>query len=191
MHIEYEVRALNIDQKEIIKKIEELGGKKIGEYDYKRIVYDFNPIQENKWIRLRTNGKETTLTIKKIDSYDIDGTKETEVVVSDFEETNLILNELGYYSRSYQENKRIQYKLNDIELDIDTWPYIPTYLEIEGKNEKSVTDMIELLNLSDYTITSLNVQNIYLEIYKINILKIRDLKFGEKIDKRFLIGEGE
>ena len=65
MHKEYECTILEIDTK-FISKLENMGAKKIGEYFQKRYVYDFNPINENKWIRLRTNGIKTTLAIKEV-----------------------------------------------------------------------------------------------------------------------------
>lgn len=177
MHIEYEVRVLEIDKDELVKKIEKLGAKKIADFNYKRRIYNFNPAVPQKWIRLRTDGNKTTLTIKKLESLEIDGTKEMEIEVSDFEETNKILNELGYNSHTYQENKRTRYVLNDVELDIDSWPYIPTYLEIEGKDEKSVLDMIEKLGLNKEKITALDVQSIYKDIYGIDISNMKELKF--------------
>lgn len=69
-----------------------------------------------------------------MDKNDLGGTQEHEVVVSDFEKMNDILEKLGYKHRNYQENKRIRYILDEVEIDIDTWPLIPTYAEIEGKN---------------------------------------------------------
>ena len=62
MKTEYEIRILEIDKEEMIKKLENLGAKKIGEYNQKRYVYDLKPIEKEKWIRLRTNGINTTLT---------------------------------------------------------------------------------------------------------------------------------
>ena len=91
-------------------------------------VYDIKPFKENKWIRLRTDGFKTTLTIKEYTSSKIDGVKELEIEVSDMEKTNLILEELGYKKRSVQENKRTRYILNDVEIDIDTWPYLKTFV---------------------------------------------------------------
>ena len=84
---------------------------------------------------------------------------------------------MGYFSRSYQENNRIRYILDDVELDIDSWPMIPTYLEIEGKDEKSVLDMIEKLGLNKEKITALDVQSIYKDIYGIDISNMKELKF--------------
>ena len=61
MRTEYEVRKLNISFGEMIQSLESLGAKKIGEYHQKRYVYDFIPAQKGRWIRLRTNGEDTTL----------------------------------------------------------------------------------------------------------------------------------
>ena len=96
MHTEYEVRVLDINRENLIKKLESLGATKIADFEYKRRVFNFNPPTDNKWIRLRTDGNKTTLTIKKLESLNIDGTKEMEIEVSDFDETNNILEELGY-----------------------------------------------------------------------------------------------
>ena len=178
MHIEYECSVLEVDKEEFIKKIEKHGAIKKGEYFQKRYVYDFNPIISNKWIRLRTNGEKTTLTIKKlIDKDSIGGTEELEIEVSDFELTNLILNELGYKRRNYQENKRITYELDDVEIDIDSWPLIPTYVELEGKDEKSVKNIIKKLKLEKEKLVNCDVVSIYEDYYNIKVLDIKELRF--------------
>jgi len=179
MNTEIEERVLEIDKDKVIAKLEELGAKKIGDWHQKRYVYDFIPKRENEWIRLRTNGKETTLTYKNIESKDISGTKELEIVVSDFEETNQLLKIMGYTPRSFQENLRTRYYLDHIEIDIDTWPLIPTYLEIEGNSEKDVKRIEKLLELNESKVTTMNCQDIYLEEYGIDINQIEELKFDE------------
>lgn len=177
MKIEYELKILNIDVEKLVKKLDEIGAVKIGEYEQKRYVYDFNPVQKGKWVRLRTNGKKTTLTIKEIDKATIDGTKELEVEVSDIEETNKILEKLGYVARSFQENRRISYKYNDTQIEIDTWPMIPTYAEVEGSSEDEVYKMIELMGFKKEDTTALDTTEIYNKIYDIDIDKISHLKF--------------
>ena len=176
-NIEYEVRVLEIEVEKIKQKLNELGANLVEDVFQRRYVYDFNPKKQNKWIRLRTNGIKTTLTIKSIESSSIDGTKELEIEVNDFDAANEILSELGYNPKGFQENKRIRYNLNGVEIDIDTWPLIPTYLEIEGKSEKEVFDTLELLNISKEKSTSLDVQSIYKEIYNIDIEKEPNLSF--------------
>ena len=177
MHIEYEERVLEIDEKSIIEKIEMCKGKKVGEFFQKRYVYDFMPKRENEWIRLRTNGEKTTLTYKNVEKNSIDGTKELEVEVSDFEETNELLKILGYIPKAYQENNRIRYIINDVELDIDTWPKIPTYLEVEGENIEKVKEVEKLLEIDNNKITNLNCEDIYKDIYNVDIDSIKFLKF--------------
>lgn len=175
MNIEYEVKILNINKKEVLKKLEELQAIFKWESVQKRYVYDFYPKIAGKWIRLRTNGKISTLTIKNKTSDKIDGMQEIEIEVSDFDKTHLILKELGYSPRSFQENKRIQYNLNGLEIDIDTWPLIPDYMEIEGKSEEEVMKVVELLGYTKLNVTSKDVESIYAE-YGINLEKIENLE---------------
>ena len=90
-----------------------------------------------------------------------------EIVVSDFDETNQLLHIMGYTPKAYQENYRTRYYLDHIEIDIDTWPLIPTYLEIEGSSVEG-------------KVTTLSCQDIYLDIYGIDINQIEELKFDEQ-----------
>ena len=168
-HIEYEVRVLDINVEEIKNKLKELNASLVEEVFQRRYVYDFHPVNPDKWIRLRTNGKVATLTIKEVNKDTIDGTKELEIVVDDFDTTNKILNELGYKPRAVQENKRIKYDLNGVEIDIDTWPRIPSYLEVEGKSEEEVYRTLDILGIPKDSVTALNTQSIYKEIYGIDI----------------------
>ena len=177
MKTEYEVRILEINAEEMINKLEKLGATKIGEYDQKRYVYDIIPACNGKWIRLRTNGEKTTLAYKDVVSDTIDGTKEVEFEVSDFEEAKEFMSRIGIGYRGYQENKRIQYLLDGVEIDIDTWPMIPTYMEIEGKSEEQVNDMMNTLEIDKSKVTALNCEDIYKEIYNIDIQNIKDLVF--------------
>ena len=175
MHTEFEVRILEIDVDKVIQKLESLNAILKFSALQKRYVYDFNPKNDSKWIRLRTNGKISTLTIKDIKKDAIDGTKELEIEVDDFEKTNLILKELGYTPKGYQENKRIQYILDGVEIDIDYWPLIPTYMEIEGQSEEEVMKMVKLLGYNEEDITTKDVQRIYLD-YGYNLDDIYELK---------------
>jgi len=180
MHTEIEERILEINKDEVIKKLESLGAKKVGEWFYRRYTYDFTPKRESEWIRLRTNGKETTLTYKNVETREIDGTKELEIEVSNFEEANEFLEILGYKHKDYQENKRIRYMLNDVEIDIDTWPMIPTYMEFEGPSIEKIKEVEDLLEVDKSKITTLFCDEIYREFYGIEILNMKELKFKEE-----------
>lgn len=175
---EIEIRILNIDKKKFIEDIIALGAKKQSECLQKRYVYDFNPINPKKWIRLRTNGVKNTITVKEIiDNQVIDGTNELEVEVSDFNIANLILKELGYVPRNYQENYRIIYNLNGVEISIDTWPKIPTYVELEAKSEELIKKLLSIIEYNEKDLTTLDVASIYMNVYGIDIMSIKELTF--------------
>ncbi len=161
MKDEIEIRLLECNESEIISKLEELGADFVGDWLQMRYCYDFDPVKENSWIRLRTNGKETTLTIKEIQNKNIDGTKELEIVVSDFVETNAILEKLGYKARSKQENRRIRYMIDGVEVDIDMWPQIPSYVEFEGNTEEDIKKVCKKLEIDFSKLTTMDVMSIY------------------------------
>lgn len=181
INIENELTILDIDKNEFVAKLKFLGAKMItDERLQKRYVYDFNPINRNKWIRLRTNGEKTTLTIKEIQENSKMNAREMEIVVSDFETTNEMLEELGYTHRNYQENLRQVFMLDGVEISVDSWPLIPPYAELEGKDLESINKVMEKLGVSQDKITTLDVTSIYKEIYNIDILSMKELKFFKK-----------
>jgi len=181
MNNEYEVRILEINQEDLIEKLESFEAYKIGEYLQRRYIYDFNPKVPNKWVRLRSSGRDTKLAIKEAKEKPIDGTKELEIRVSNFDDTNEILKQLGYHHRAYQENKRISYFMDNIEIDIDSWPQIPTFVKLKGNNVEDINKLIAKLQLDNSKKTELDVHLIYEEIYNINIDDYKELKFEEII----------
>ena len=176
MKTEYEVRFLEINQNEIISKLKKLGAVEVGNWVQIRKTFDLIPAQKNSWLRLRTNGITTTLTVKEINSAKIDGTKEAEVVVDSFEEMDTILSKIGLKARNYQENKRHQFKYKNTEIDVDSWPLIPAYMEIEGSNEQAIKEVCCDLGLEFNSATTMDVTDIYKNVYNIDILKIKELK---------------
>ena len=54
---------------------------------------------------------------------------------------------------------------------------IPTYMEIEGKSKEEVLNMKKILDIDESKVTTLNGDDIYKQIYKIDISKIKELKF--------------
>ena len=88
---------------------------------------------------------------------------------------NLIYGERSN-GKSYQEKKRISYVLNNHEIDIDTWPGIPTYMEIEGESEEDINGILNLLGYSMKDTISCTVDEVYKKM-GIDMLSIRELKF--------------
>ena len=177
---EKEVKFLNVNKEELENKIAGLGATKEGDYFYKREVFDYPDFRLDKngaWLRLRDEGNRITLSYKQrlgIKSEDgsisDESMKEVEIVVNDFEKTAVLLKELGFIEKHYAENKRTRWVKDGVEFDIDTWPALEPYLEIESSTWEKVDKAIAWLGLDpkDKKIFSTN------QIYKMKGMDIID-----------------
>lgn len=150
--------------------------------EFKKFISQFR-INPNKWIRLRTSNNTTTLTVKHILANKEDSClqqmQEIEIEVSSKEEANNFLEALGLSHKCYLEKKRTTYSLKNHLIEIDTWPKIPTYFELEGKNEEDIESILNLLgySLKDENVVSCIVAEIY-EMYGYpQTTNFKELKF--------------
>lgn len=178
-HVEYEAKILNIDVDGIVKKLKKIGAIEGQAYAFRRYVFDTIPPIKGRWVRLRSNGIVTTLTVKEIHDDTIEGTHEWEVEVSDIATCLTILEKISLQPKGYQENRRTEYKLGDVELSIDHWPQLSPYLEIEGKSEADVVDAAKLLGFAKEELTSRNTEALYADA-GITLNDIPELKFTEE-----------
>jgi adenylate cyclase, class 2 len=146
MNEEIEVKFLDIDVDDIVRKLESFGATKEFDRMYSRIVYDYPDMRldkDNAWVRLRDEGDKVTLTFKqrtdvKGNAGDDGGMKELEVVVDDYWKTGEILNAIGLIEKGSQQNRRVRYKWGDVTVDIDYWPLLKPYIEIESDHMEKV-----------------------------------------------------
>ena len=141
----------------------------------RRYAYDIEPGDASRWVRLRDTGSQVTLTVKEIDSDAIGGTRETETEVGDFETANALLAKLGYTPKAYQENRRHSFTLGGVQLEIDTWPRIPAYLEIEADSRAEVVRVAAMLGFEESSLTGENTTKVYAR-YGIDLSGITDLR---------------
>lgn len=189
---EIEVKFLNIDPKLIEEKLKNLGAQKIFEKLYKRKVFDYPDLRLDKagaYIRLRDEGDKITLTFKQrlgIKTHDgktnDDGMEEVEVSVSDFKGAAEILEKVGLKEKFYEENKRIRYKLDDIEFDIDFWPGLEPYLEIETISWERIDDAIKMLGLDQKDKKIFSTYQVY-QLNGINENDYQEITFKGMIKK--------
>ena len=175
MQIENEIKILRIDVAELTKRLENSDLISKGLIYFKRYVYEL-PENKDAWIRLRTDGTKTTLTYKKYVKDSIDGVKELEIEVSSFEDTNTMLNLMGYNAKNYQENKRTLYSNDEVEISIDEWPQIDPYAEIEGKTSEIVSKYLKEYDLEDNETTSQPTSHVY-KLAGLDIDQLTDLHF--------------
>ncbi len=136
-------------------------------------------INPNKWVRLRKSNDKIELTTKHIlnkKHSDYQNVLETEIEVSSFEEANNLLESIGICKRNYQEKIRYSFVYKDAQIEIDIWPMLDPYLEIECDNNKTIEEILEKLNLKENEIVSTNTESLY-KRKNIDILQISTLKF--------------
>ncbi|MFE4170609.1 class IV adenylate cyclase [Streptomyces sp. NPDC056909] len=174
--VEYEAKFLNVDPAAMAERIADVGGEHVAERLMRRYVYDTVPAVAGRWIRLRDNGGDVTLCVKEIVSDAIDGTYETETPVGNFETAHDLLGRMGISPRSYQENRRDSWVLDGVRLEIDSWPLIPPYLEIEGDDAEQVWAAAKRLSIPREELTSENTIKVF-TLYGIDLESITDLRF--------------
>lgn len=159
--IEYEVKFFPVILDDMRKKLKAVGAfLEKPERLMKRVAFaqDKNPGMTCTYIRVRDEGDKITLSAKQHANDDkMDSQKEYESTVNDFETTRQILLSAGLTQTGYQENKRETWKMLDGTLvELETWPQLPNYMEIEGKSRGVVQDTAELLGLDwdEHTVQS-------------------------------------
>lgn len=152
---EIEAKFLDIDSRDIENKLKALGARKEFKRLFRRYVFDYPDLRlhaKNAWLRIRDEGDRVTMTYKQrqgvTEGQSDTGMTEVEVVVSDFEHTAEILRAMGMKQKFYEENRRTQYRLGDVEFCIDEWPLIPPYLEIESDSWEKVDEAAKKLGLN-------------------------------------------
>ncbi|MEU6661779.1 class IV adenylate cyclase [Streptomyces sp. NPDC046821] len=149
---EYEAKFLEIDVNAVRDQLRAAGAQRAFDKTmFTRLIFENDAVQGEQWLRLRDEGGKTTLTLKQVsDATHINGTTEIEIEVSDLVRTAELLGALGLRQVRYQQNYREEWQLGGVTYDFDTWPDLPTFLEIEADSEDAVRKAVAELGL-DYT----------------------------------------
>jgi len=186
-HIELEARFLGVDIPELKAKLKELGAKDTGEDFLKEFIFFDKDLtwQENKktLVRVRQSNQGVHLAYKHVEEDTIDGTEEIEFdfEVSDLEKVKLFLERIGLIPYCYQEKKRHSYTLavghSHVTVDIDTWPKIPTYVEIEADTEHLLEQAAKKLGLDWSKALFESPRNMIAREYNIHMENLRIFTF--------------
>ena len=203
MTIEYEAKFLDINVKEMRKKLESFGA--IQEHKkmlYKRAVYFLCDDKVRGYVRVRKEGKKVTMTTKIIAG---NYPKEYEVTINNtFSEGVAFLKAIGSRFLAYQETMREKWKHPLAhEITFDTVPGLPTYMEIDCDSEEKLNKLIDLLQLDlskkrfgtyDHTYSEyygmdhhdINFKTPSLSFYNIEneIKPVKNIELFQKISKR-------
>ena len=148
MKNEIEAQFLDINKDEMREKLAGIGAECVKpEVLMRRVVFDTGP---DSYARVRDEGAgKIVMTYKNVtDETSILGVKEVNLAIDNYENGVLFLKNCGLKPKAEQETYREKWQLGDVEICIDTWPWIPTFLEIEGPSEEAVWDTAAKLGLS-------------------------------------------
>ena len=145
MENEIEAQFLDVDKDEVRGRLKKAGAELVKpEVLMRRVVFNTGA---SSFARVRDEGGgKIVMTYKNIsDESSILGTKEVNVVVDNYENGILFLKGCGLKPKAEQESYRETWTLGEVEICIDTWPWIPPFVEIEGPSEKQVWEVAKLL----------------------------------------------
>ncbi len=189
METEIEAKWLNVDHNEMRNKLKSCGAKLIQpERLMTRKVFDYKDKRLEKiggWIRVRNEGDKVTMSYKQLNDRNLHGTKEITVVANDFDKACSFLESIGLIANSYQETRRESWKLGEAEIELDTWPWIPSFVEIEAPTEDELKIVAQKLELDYNNALHGSVETAYQAVYDVTEEEIdnwEEIKFSEVPD---------
>lgn len=146
MKREVEVKILNIDAVKLRRNLKKLGAVRIFPPTVFREIYWESPAKERVYssFRLRSEGKKNYLTLKiKKDDQHFEIRDEFEVEVGDFSMTMKIFELAGFKVFCEREKRREEYRIGTIKIEIDEYPKMKPYMEIEASNKKDALALLK------------------------------------------------
>ena len=136
-----------------------------------------------RWARVRDEGDRITASVKYIGGNKIEDQQEAQIIVNDFDQTAELFTLLGCHEKAFQETKRELWKLNEVEIMIDEWPFLEPLIEVEGTSEEQVHETSEQIGMDWAQARFCAVSAIYIEKYGITEERINNetprLVFGD------------
>lgn len=150
MNTEIEVKFARVNHDDIRAKLIKLDAKCDQPMrNLHRVTIDTPEMKaKNAFVRIRDQGDLVTITYKQFDELSLNGAKEIEIIVNDFNTAIALFAAAGLPHGSRQESRRETWKLNNVEIVLDEWPWLDPYIEIEGPNEKIVKETAKKLDLN-------------------------------------------
>lgn len=145
MPSEIEATFIDVNKDGLREKLRSVGAELIQpEILMKRVIFDLGP---RRFARVRDEGDKITMSYKQLDELTLDGMKEICLNVSNYEDAIEFLKHIGLEAKADQETLRETWRLDGAEITIDTWPWLPTFSEIEGTSPENVASVAEKLGL--------------------------------------------
>lgn len=147
MKLEIEAVFLDVNKDKIRTKLKSLGAKLIApERKMIRTVFHLPNSDKVCFARVRDEGDKIVVTYKEFQNEkSATGVRELNLIVNDYDDAVELLRIFGLHEKSYEESMRETWELDGAEVCIDTWPWIPTYVEVEGTSVENMVAVSEKL----------------------------------------------
>ncbi|MDE2038011.1 MAG: hypothetical protein KGI69_02195 [Patescibacteria group bacterium] len=150
---EVETKVLDIDVDDVMRKLAELGAAKTAENKLTVDWFRLKGVEEGKdpWflrIRSYSDGRhEATWKAKSKITKGVRRHKEINLLLQEPDKLADLFCEIGLERYAHQEKFRASFKHKGWSFDIDRYPGMPAFMEIEGNDEGHVSEALELLGL--------------------------------------------
>ena len=166
---EIELKILEIKVEEVRKKLKALGAEKKEKVEIHALHFDYPNLQlkeKKELLRLRRVGERTELCFKgKSKEGHFRVSEEIEVQTDSFEKTIDILKRVGLIIRSESKKTRESYTFGKMHFEIDTFPKVPSFLEIECPSKEEIENWVQRLGYTLDQTTNMTGGEV-LEYYK-------------------------
>jgi adenylate cyclase class 2 len=177
---EIEVKFLEIDKPKLIEKLKSLGASDLGEELLTQKIFRDKAGKwknEGKFARIRMTSKGIVFTYKHVENRTATGTIEIEFEITQPDKLEAFLIAMDLELVHESEKRRHKFRTDNIIVDIDTWPKIPTFVELEGPTEESIKNLTSKLGF-DWTKGKFGTYDLVIEEeYKIPVRSLRYFTF--------------
>ncbi len=115
------------------------------------------------------------MSYKQLNNRELDGTHEVQLTINSFEAAGEFLCALGLQQNVYQETKRESWRLGELEIELDEWPWAKPYIEMEGPDESALKDLAAKLGLDWRVVCHGSVEIVYRGEYDVTDKDINDI----------------
>ena len=172
MDTEIEAKFLNVSHDNIRGLLKELSATLVSsQREMKRKNFDYPDHRLEKvggWVRLRNEGDKVTLAYKQLNDRTLHGMKEVSADVNSFGAAEQLLLAIGLAQTSYQETRRESWLLDGVQIELDEWPWIEPFIEIEGPSEVGVRTAAQKLGLDWQSAVFGSVEILYMTTYNVS-----------------------
>jgi adenylate cyclase, class 2 len=114
------------------------------------------------------------MSLKIVDGDKIDDQKEICFIIDNYQIGIEFLKTIGCEWKGYQETKRELWKLDNVEITIDEWPFLEPFVEVEGKSKQKVKTVSEKIGFNYEKAIFCAVGALYKMKYNVSLTSINN-----------------